>query len=67
MVLPSIPLTYVLLLLSTIAILSFILGSFHRSSLRGFTLIDGEKLGLINKLLSIASIVLGIYIIYLHY
>jgi hypothetical protein len=60
-------LTYILLLLSTTAVLSFILDSFYVSLLRGFTLIDSEKLRLISKVLSIASIILGIYIVYLHY
>ena len=67
MVLPNITLIYTLLLLATTAVLSFILDNFYLSYLRGFTLIDSEKLRLVNRLLSIASIVLGIYIVYLSY
>jgi len=67
MVLPDISLTYILLLLATAAVLSFILDNFYLSFLRGFTLIDSEKLRLVNKLLSIACIALGIYIVYLYY
>ena len=67
MVLLDIPLSYILSLLAITAVLSFILDNFCQSFLRGFTLIDGEKLRLINKILSIACILLGIYIVYLHY
>ena len=67
MVLLDIPLSYILSLLAIAAVLSFILDNFCQSFLRGFTLIDSEKLRSINKLLSIACIVLGIYIVYLHY
>jgi hypothetical protein len=67
MVLLDIPLEYILSLLATTAVLSFLLDNFCRSFLRGFTLIDSEKLRLVNKLLSIACIVLGIYIVYLYY
>jgi hypothetical protein len=63
----DIPLEYILALLAATALLSFIFDSFSRSFLRGITLIDSEKLGSVNKLLSIACIALGIYIVYLSY
>jgi len=67
MFLLDIPLKYILSLLATTALLSFIFDNFCRSFLRGFALIDSEKLGLVTKALSIACIALGIYIVYLSY
>lgn len=67
MVLLDLSLTYILLLLSATTVLFFILDNFSLSFLRGFTLVDSDKHRLVYELLMVASIVLGIYIVYLHY
>ncbi len=61
------PLMYTLAFLSFTAVLFFLLGKFHQSFFRGFSLLDREKLVLVSNIFSVASIILSIYIIYMQY